>query len=140
MIKIKKLKPLFTGVLTTGDKYEKDFIKGGIVIAKEGDLKLYQTVLAIGSSVRELNVGDKVMIDPIAYAQMKYDPNSVKNDFDMTKVVKWNLPRVMVENEEGEEMDCLLLNERDIKFVYEGEEKESESILVYSNQNKIHLG
>lgn len=140
MIKIKKLKPLFTGVLTTGDKYEKDFIESGIVIAKEGDLKLYQTVLALGSSVREINVGDKVMINPAAYAQMKYDPNSVKNDFDMNKVVKWNLPWVEIEDENGEEKECLLLNERDIRFVYEGEEKESESLIVFNSQNKIHLG
>ena len=134
MLRIKKIKPLFTSVLTTGDKYESDFIENGIIVANKGDLKLYQTVLATGSAVRDINVGDKVFINPKNYAVMKYDPNSVKNEFDMQKVIRWNLPWVQVEDKDGREKDCLLLADRDIQFVYEGEEKKSESVLVVSNK------
>ena len=133
-MRIKKIKPLFTSVLTTGDKYESDFIENGIIVANKGDLKLYQTVLATGSAVRDINVGDKVFINPKNYAVMKYDPNSVKNEFDMQKVIRWNLPWVQVEDKDGREKDCLLLADRDIQFVYEGEEKKSESVLVVSNK------
>lgn len=129
MLKIKKIKPLFTSVVTTGNKYEEDMKDNGIIIANKGDLKLYQTVLAVGSSVRDIQVGDQVMIDPKNYAIMKYDPNSIKNDMDMNKVIKWNLPWIMIDDEHGNPQDCLLLNDRDIKFIFEGEEV-NESIIL----------
>lgn len=135
MLRIKEIKPLFTSVLTTGDKYEEDMKDNGIIIANKGDLKLYQTVLAVGSSVRDIQVGDQVMIDPKNYAQMKYDPNSIKNDMDMNKVIKWNLPWVIVDDADGNPQDCLLLNDRDIRFIFKGEEvKES---IILSDKPKL---
>lgn len=129
MLRIKEIKPLFTSVLTTGDKYEEDMKDNGIIIANKGDLKLYQTVLAVGSSVRDIQVGDQVMIDPKNYAQMKYDPNSIKNDMDMNKVIKWNLPWVIIDDADGNPQDCLLLNDRDIRFIFKGEEVKESIIL-----------
>lgn len=129
MLRIKSIKPLFTSVLTTGDKYKEDMRENGIIVANKGDLKLYQKVLAIGSSVRDIQVGDMVMIDPKNYALMKYDKNSLKNDMDMNQVVRWNLPWVIVDDESGNPQDCLLLNDRDIRFVFDGEEK-NESIII----------
>lgn len=133
MLHIKKIKPLFTKVLTTGDKYEEDMLTKGIIVANKGDLKLYQKVLAIGTSVRDIQVGDTVMINPRNYAVMKYDPNSIKEDMDMNKRVKWNLPWVTIDDENGNPKECLLLNDRDIEFVFEGEEK-SETIIVEDNK------
>lgn len=133
MLHIKKIKPLFTKVLTTGDKYEEDMLTKGIIVANKGDLKLYQKVLAIGTSVRDIQVGDTVMINPRNYAVMKYDPNSIKEDMDMNKVVKWNLPWVTIDDEDGNPMECLLLNDRDIEFVFEGEER-NELLIVGSNK------
>ena len=80
MLHIKEIKPLFTNILTTGNKYEEDEKQNGLIIAKKGDLKLYQTVMAVGSMVRDVKVGDQVMINPKNYAVKKYDPNSVKED------------------------------------------------------------
>ena len=133
MLHIKKIKPLFTKVLTTGDKYEEDMLTKGIIVANKGDLKLYQKVLAIGTSVRDIQVGDTVMINPRNYAVMQYDPNSIKEDMDMNKRVKWNLPWVTIDDENGNPMECLLLNDRDIEFVFEGEEK-NETIIVEDNK------
>ena len=129
MLHIKKIKPLFTSIVTTGDKYVEDMKEDGIIVAYKGDLKLYQKVLAVGSSVRDIQVGDTVMIDPKNYAVMKYDKNSLKNDMDMNQIVKWNLPWVIIDDENGKPQDCLLLNDRDIKFVFEGEEKADSIIL-----------
>lgn len=136
MLKIKTLKPLFTSILTTGNKYEEDVKENGIITNKKGDLKLYQKVLAVGTSVRDIKVGDQVMFSPKDYVVMKYDPNSVKNDMDMNKVVKMNLPWVKVDDEEGKPQDCLLLKDRDILFVFEGEEV-SDSIIL--PETKIYL-
>lgn len=136
MLHIKTIKPLFTSIVTTGEKYKEDMKDNGIIIANKGDLKLYQKVLAIGSSVRDIQVGDTVMIDPKNYAVMKYDPNSIKNDMDMNKVIKWNLPWIVIDDEQGNPQDCLLLNDRDIKFVFEGEET-NDSIIIPDKPNLI---
>lgn len=138
MLHIKTLKPLFTSLLVTGEKYTEDITENGIIVNNKGDLKLYQKVLAVGSSVRDIKVGDMVMFNPKDYAVMKYDPNSVKNDMDMNKVVKWNLPWVTVDDEEGNPQDCLLLKDRDVLFVFEGEEvKNSGSSLIMPDKTII---
>lgn len=138
MLHIKTLKPLFTSLLVTGEKYTEDITENGIIVNNKGDLKLYQKVLAVGSSVRDIKVGDMVMFNPKDYAVMKYDPNSVKNDMGMNKVVKWNLPWVTVDDEEGNPQDCLLLKDRDVLFVFEGEEvKNSGSSLIMPDKTII---
>ena len=65
MLKVKKIKPMFTALITTMDKYEEDVrTSGGLldVTKQQGGLKEYQTVLAIGSSVRDIKVGDLVCV------------------------------------------------------------------------------
>ena len=129
MVRIKKIKPLYTNILTTGDRYEEDMRSNGIITANKGDLKLYQKVLAVGSMIREIEVGDTVMIDPTNYAKMMYDKNSIQNDMDNNKRIKWDFPWVSIDDEEGNPVDCLLLNDRDIRFVFEGEEV-NESLII----------
>ena len=131
MLKIKSIKPLFTNVLTTGDKYEEDEKDNGLIVANKGDLKLYQTVIAVGSMVRDIKVGDKVMINPKNYAVKKYDPNSVKEDMGMNSTIGYQMPWVTVDDAEGNPQECLLLLDRDIEFIFEGEEvQENESSLI----------
>ena len=120
---------MFTNLLVTGDKYEEDMRENGIIVANKGDLKLYQKVLAVGSSVRDINVGDMVKFNPKNYAVMKYDPNSIKSDMDMNKVLKWNFHWVTIDDEQGKPRECLMLTDRDIEYVFEGEET-NESIII----------
>ena len=129
MLHIKKIKPMFTSLVTTGNVYEEDMKENGIIVAKKGDIKEYQTVVAIGSSVRDINVGDTVMIDMLHFAVTKYDPNSIKNDMDMNKVVKLNIPWVYMDNEKGEPQRYMLISDRDVKYVFQGEEK-NEAIII----------
>jgi hypothetical protein len=114
---------MFTSVLTTGDKFESDMTDKGILVAKKGDLKLWQKVIAIGSLVRDIEVGDMVMINPAGYAKKKYNKNSIQNDLDNNPIITYEFPWVTIEEEEGVEKECLLLNDRDIQYVFEGEEK-----------------
>jgi hypothetical protein len=131
MIKIKKIKPLFTNLVTTGEKYEQDMYDAhGLIECKKGDLKTYQTVVAVGPLVRDIQPGDKVMINVMNYAVRKYDPNSIKNDMDMNKVIDFKFNWVQVDDEKGEPQDCLFLSDRDILFSFEGEE-------VQGNKNPI---
>jgi hypothetical protein len=129
MLHIKEIKPLFTSIVTTGEKYSEDMRDNGLIVANKGDLKAYQKVIAVGSSVRDIKVGDTVMIDITHFAVMKYNPNSIKEDMDLNKVVKWNIPWVMIDDENGVPRDCLLISDRDVKFVFVGEEK-NESIIM----------
>ena len=149
MLKIKRIKPLFTSILTTGEKYAEDIRENGIIVANKGDLKTYQTVLEVGSSVRDINVGDKVMIDMMHFAVMKYDPkNPTWEDRDWCVLSKGhggpvmyatlglkgfypveNVPWVIIDDEKGNPQDCLLISDRDVKFVFEGDET-NESIII----------
>lgn len=131
MLHIKKIKPMFTSLVTTGNVYEEDMKENGIIVAKKGDIKEYQTVIAVGPSVRDINVGDTVMIDMMHFAVTKYDPNSIKNDMDMNKVIRLNIPWVYIDDEKGNPQRYMLISDRDVKYVFEGEEK-NESIIVPS--------
>lgn len=140
MLHIKEIKPLFTNILTTGNKYEKDEKQNGLIIAKKGDLKLYQEVMAVGSMVRDIKVGDKVMINPKQYAVKKYDPNSVKEDMGMNSTIGYNMPWVTIDDVEGNPQECLMLIDRDIEFVFDGEElDEEQSNLILPRKNKVIL-
>lgn len=124
MLHIKKIKPLFTSIITTGDKFEKDMVDGSLIIAKKGDLKLWQKVIAVGTSVRDIAVGDMVMINAEHYIVKKYDKNSIQNDMDNNPSLGYHFNWVTIDDENGEPQECLLLNDRDILYVFEGEEKE----------------
>ena len=128
MLHIKKIKPLFTSIVTTGDKLEKDMIEKGIIIARKGDMKVWQKVLAIGSSVRDIQVGDMVMINIDHYAVKKYDPNSLQNDMNNNPIKGYQFNWVTIDDEKGNPQECLLLNDRDILYTFEGEERDEPMI------------
>jgi hypothetical protein len=115
---------MFTNIITTGDRFEKDFTQGGLIVAKQGDLKVWQKVIAIGSSVRDISVGDMVMINIANYAVKKYSKDSIQNDLDNNPKIRYNLNWVTMDDENGKSMDCLLLNDRDVLYSFEGEEKD----------------
>lgn len=128
MLHIKKIKPLFTSVVTTGDRFEKDMISQGIIVAKKDDLKLWQKVIAVGPAVRDIKEGDMVMIKVDNYAIKKYDKNSIQNDMDNNPSLGYAFNWVTIDNEKGEPEECLLLNDRDLLYSFEGEEKEESLI------------
>lgn len=137
MLHITKIKPLFNHVLVTGDKFEKDMIVGGVIVAKKGDLKLWQTVVATGPTARDIKAGDKVMIIPDHFAVKKYNKNSVQNDLDNNPVLTYNFPFETVEDEKGEAKDYLYISDNDVRYVFEGEEKED--TLILPGKKKIIL-
>lgn len=117
-MKIKKVKLLYTRILTTMDTYvESDVTSaGGIIDAsklKKG-VKEYQRVLAVGTNVRNVQVGDLVCINPERYAVRKYDKNSVKSDLMENYITSYNFNVLKLDDK-----DCLMLDEADIEFVIE---------------------
>ena len=115
MLKVKSIKPLFTGVLTTANKYETTSTKNGIIISAkqtEGHIKEYQTVVKVGSSVREIKPGDIVLINPSRYLRKKFDENSIIDDFDKNHTIEINIPTVVINDKE-----YFLIEDRDVAYI-----------------------
>lgn len=137
MLHITKVKPLFTSIVTTANRFEKDMTDGGLIIAKKGDLKLWQKVVAIGSSVRDIKVGDMVMINADHYALKKYDKNSLQNDLDNNPTLRYTFNFLDIYDKDGNSHEHLLLSDRDIFYVFEGEEVESKANIILPSKKLI---
>lgn len=116
-MKIKKIKPLYTRIITTMDTYVEDQSSPGGIIdvtkLKKG-IKEYQKVLSIGTSVRNVKEGDLVCINPDRYAVRKFSKDSIKNDILENQVTKYNFNVINIDG-----TDCLMIDEADIEFVIE---------------------
>ena len=123
MLKITRIKPVATRMLVTGDVYEEDMYNdGGIIESKKGDMKEYQTVIEVGPMVRDIKVGDKIMLNMMHFAVMQYDPNSIKKDMGMQKIKGYQFPKIELTKEDGSKQECLYIDQQDIVFSFEGEE------------------
>ncbi len=135
MIKIKKIKPLFTSIVTTMEHYGVDEFKGSLIdpTKRQGMLKELQKVIAVGSTVRDIEVGDLVKINPARYAVRKYEENSVKKDLMENKIVGYNIPQIEIDGQ-----TYLMLQNSDIEFVVtEYEEETSYSGLTTEKKSLI---
>lgn len=137
MIRIKKLRPMFTNIVTTMDSYEEDVTVSGIIDTRKqkGALKEYQTVIAVGNAVRDINVGDVVCINPIRYAQYKHDKKSLKDLATDNPITGYNFNVVEIDGK-----DCLLLHDQDIRYVIEDYEEVPDpapSKLIHPNTDII---
>ncbi len=129
---IKKVTPMFNGLVTTLNKYPLDLkTKGGIIdTTKAGAVKEYQTVVAVGPMVRGINVGDIVYINPKRYAVMKHKEGSLQDGvIKDNPVVGYNFDIIEIDGTEH-----LYLQDGDIKFVAEIEEKESDPAIITEPQ------
>jgi len=80
MLKIKKIKPMFTALVTSMERYNADkYTTGGIIdpTKTKTGLKEYQKVIAVGGSVREIKVGDLVCINPTRFAVKEHKENTL---------------------------------------------------------------
>lgn len=122
MINIKKVKPMFTAIVTTMDRNEQDETVNGIIVsskAQKGAIKEMQKVIAVGDMVRNVKVGDMIMFDPKAYSVMKHQNGSLKNGvIKDNPVIGYNFNTITLDNK-----DYLVLQDRDITFVVEDYEE-----------------
>ena len=133
MLKIKSIKPMFDSLVTTMNKYEEDGYENGVIVKQAGVLKEYQKVIAVGPAVRNIEVGDMVMINPIRYAKMKHKEGSLKNGvITDNPVIGYEFKTVTINDEE-----CLYLQSQDIMYSFEGEEVEDKKNNIILPDNKI---
>ncbi len=113
MLKIKKIVPMFNRILVTCDKYEEDVIEGGIVRITAGTIKEYQKVISVGSTVRGIEEGDLVLINPTRYAIKKHKEGSLKDGVvSDNPVISYNFNFVEINNN-----ICILLYDQDIDYI-----------------------
>ena len=130
MLKITKIKPMFTDIIITAERFDRDIVEKGIVVANKGDLKSYQTVIAVGDSIRNISVGDKVMVNFEVFAEHKIPVNSVKKDMDVNDpIVRYNIPWVNMTDADGNNKVYIRIPDRAVEFVFEGEEVDTPDII-----------
>lgn len=138
MLKIKRIKPMFTALVTSMNKYDHDIITNGVIdVSKQrGNIKEYQTVLAVGTSVRDIKVGDVVCINPTRFAVKKHNTGSLKDGvITDNPVIKYNFDVIEMDGE-----NCLLLQDRDIDFIIEEYEEipdPAPSTLIKPEEKKL---
>jgi len=137
MLKVKSIRPVYTRLITTADRYTESQKVGSILDANklEGRYKEYQTVVKVGSSVREVKEGDVVLIDPSRYMKRKYNDNSLREDFVENPIVEINIPTVTMND-----TDYFMIEERDIAYIIEDSEEVPDSNpnnLILPKEKKI---
>lgn len=138
MLKVKMIKPMFTALVTTMDKYEHDVMTNGGLIdttKRQGSIKEYQTVLAIGSSVRDIKVGDLVCINPTRFAVKQHREGSLKDGvIGDNPIIKYNFDVIEMDGKQ-----CLLLQDRDIDFIIDEYEEvpDTASSLLMPEEKKL---
>lgn len=132
MLELRKIKPMFSQVLVTEELYGyDDYNAANIITAVKGDIKPYQTVLAVGDDVKFVKPGDIVAINFYKYAELANEPNSVKA-IGSNDMVKLRLNEVELTDENGETQVCFLIDQRDIKYIIEDGRE-----VVYNNDDTL---
>lgn len=131
MFKIKSVKPLFTGVITTAKTYIGEVTtSSGIILdtrKMEGSLNPYQTVVAVGSMTREVKVGDIVKLNLKRYVKAKHVPgafdeaeNKITDNYSQTLEV----PMVVMNDTE-----YLYVQVNDIEYIVDDYEVDAGGLL-----------
>lgn len=138
-INIKKIRPMFNQVITTMEKYSDEELKVGSIIdvsKVNNPIKEYQKVVAVGPMVRNIEVGDVVMINPKRYGKMLHKEGSLKDGvIGDNPVVSYNFNVIELDHQPH-----LLLLDQDIDFIveeYEEVEDSPQSDIIVPNNDII---
>lgn len=121
MFKIHKVRPLFTGIVTTATKYQGEIkTAGGLLIdatRRDGSLNPYQTVVSVGSMCKDVKEGDVVKINFKRYAKAHHAPGAIdeaqNKQFDNMSIV-YEIPILNMDDKE-----FLFIQSNDIEYVVE---------------------
>ena len=110
--------PLFNKLIVTAEKVNTNVTENGIYLPysySKGSVKERQKVLKIGTTVRDIEEGDEVLIDFSRYMELKHTPGSIQDDVQKDNpVVKIHYPFFELDN--GEK--ALLIDDRDVVVKY----------------------
>lgn len=132
---LKKIKPLFNGIITTMNVYEEDQYVGSMIDTSrtKGTMKEYQTVLAVGDAVKSVKEGDIVCINPKRYAVMKHQEGSLRDGVITDNPVigyKFNIIQI-----DGK--DCLRIFDSDIDFIIQDMSEDPTPAIIVEEKKLI---
>ena len=112
-MEITSYKPMFTGILVTSK--EAGMTDNGIILVSNKGIEEVQEVLSVGTGVRDVKPGDKVLLTFKNYAVKKHAEDSLKNGIvcDNT-IMTYDLPYVEVNG-----VRALHLDVRDVIAIVE---------------------
>lgn len=133
-IKLKKIKPMFTAIVTTMDTYEAAATNEIVTDkTKEGAIKELQRVIAVGTSVRDIKEGDLVFLDFTRYAVKQHKDGSLKDGvIQDNPVVSYNFNTIVLNDQE-----CLYLQYNDVVFVVEDSEEIDDKEIIAPSKTII---
>ena len=111
-----KIRPMANYMLVTYDKYtDEDFNELGILEKNTGTIKEFQTVIAKGPMVRNIEVGETVSINLNRYAFRKHENGSLKdNVITDNPITGYNVPTINLDG-----ITYLMITDQDVDFVVE---------------------
>lgn len=116
---IKKIRPLFTGVITTARRYVGDQMttKSGLLVdttKMKGTMNPLQFVVAVGTTVHDIQEGDIVKINFKRYIKAKHTPGILGDDNVQSDNLSATLeiPSITLDG-----VDYLFIQNNDIEFV-----------------------
>lgn len=114
MIKLIKITPMNTAIITTADTYGEVKTASGIIDnSKSGTLKEFQKVLSIGNMIRVVKIGDLVCINPNRYAVHKFNKGQTRELVEeFNPVIRYNFNFMEINDE-----ICIKFQEDDVDFV-----------------------
>jgi hypothetical protein len=116
-------------LITTCNKYDNNKKLAGTSLldaSKANTVKEYQTVVSVGPSVRGIEVGDTVFIDPKRYAVKKHQEGSLKDGvITDNPVIYYNFNLVDIDGETH-----MILYDNDIMYVAEVEEFDEQPSII----------
>ena len=119
---IRKVRPLFTGVITTAKRYVgmQSAKKGSLILdtrKMDGSMNPYQTVYSVGGTVRDIKEGDVVKINFARYAKAKHTPGAIDEAENVqSDNLGWTyeIPVIIIND-----IEYLFIQDRDIEYVVE---------------------
>lgn len=119
MIKLKKVTPMFNKIITTAE-FTEELTESGIITNTKKSVDEFQTVIAVGDSVRSIKVGDVVCVDPNRYAVRKYKKDSAKADMEeyANTIIDYEIPLIILDG-----VKHLMIMDSDVLFIVDDYEK-----------------
>lgn len=115
---IKKVKPLFDTVIITADTYTKEDIDNLELIdgtIEEGQLKIYQKVVAVGTVVKDVKEGDLIVFSPERFGIKKHKEGSLKDGIITDNVIiDYKFNYILLDN-----IPHIVISSRDIEYIIE---------------------
>lgn len=128
--KIKKVRPMFTAVITTAKKYVDDRKTKGELFnpfASADSINYFQTVIAVGNTVTGVKPGDIVKLNYMRYAHAEQKPAGIDVDSNTQKnkaVLEYDIPTIDIDGQ-----TCLFLQYNDIEYVVEEYEADESGLI-----------